>query len=93
MSFSNIHNYYEKFVFQALSQLDIDNEEQLEDIACVTLNQLPARYVRHDVDMAYYMTMDERQKMEDDIKQAIKTAIDYVNSHNDPEHRPETISQ
>ena len=33
----------------------------LADVACVALNRLPARYVRHDVDMVFYLTEQERK--------------------------------
>jgi hypothetical protein len=42
------------------------------DVLCVALNNLPARYVRHDVDMMFYMTESERR----DNTQAIEMALD-----------------
>lgn len=43
----------------------------LEDIACVALNQLPARYIKHDVNMSYFMTINEREKLDYDVHKAI----------------------
>lgn len=34
------------------------DSDYLSDVACVALNRLPARYIRHEVDMAFYMTQD-----------------------------------
>lgn len=94
MGFEGIHNYYEQLVFQKLSSMDLTtNEDLVEDIACIALNQLPARYVRHNVDMVFYMTADEHKKMYDDIDNAVNTAIEYVSKHDDIENRPSTINQ
>ena len=96
MSFESIHNYYEILVLEELNimkqntELE-DNEDYLSDIACVALNQLPARYVRHNVDMVFYMTQQERQQMEQEVKNAVTMAIKYVNQHRG-DQRPETIS-
>jgi len=54
---NDIHNWYELLVYDKLRQMsrgDLDlNDEQLSDVACVTLNHLPPRYVRHSVDMSF----------------------------------------
>ena len=83
MSFSTINNYYERLVFRKIiasvpSPLD---ENFLEDVACVALNHLPAKYVRHEVDMAFYMTLEERTKIDTDISNAVQNAIEYVSQH------------
>ena len=86
MSFDTIHNYYEGLVLQRLNDMrDADfietDSEFLEDVACVALNQLPARYVKHDGDMVYYMTATEREQMEYDVHKAVSAAIEYVTQH------------
>ena len=97
MAFDNITNYFEKLVFDEIQdrlladQLDND-EEYLGDIACVALNQLPSRYVRHNVDMVFYMTVDEREQNKLIVEDAVLMAIDYVNKHRHHK-RPETINQ
>lgn len=97
MAFDNIHNYFEKLVFEVIqdklstNELD-DDEDFLGDVACVALNQLPARYVRHNVDMVFYMTIEEREQNQIIVEDAIDMAIDYVNKHRHSE-RPETINQ
>ena len=94
MSFEGIHNYYEHLVLKLLQGMTLDlNEDNLEDIACIALNQLPARYVRHNVDMIFYMTADEHEKMNMDVEKAVQTAIDYVKKHDNNEDRPNTINQ
>ncbi len=95
MSFESIHNYYEKLVLDALMArpdgLLSSDDDYLSDIACVALNQLPARYVRHNVDMIFYMTPEERARMDTEVERAVRTAIEYVNQHRDTD-RPHTIS-
>jgi hypothetical protein len=95
MTFGGIQNYYEQLVLKMLTDMGIDseNEDFLEDVACIALNQLPARYVRHNVDMIFYMTADEHKKMYADVEHAIKTAIEYVGKHDDLDKRPNTINQ
>ena len=97
MAFNNIHNYFEKLVFDAIQDKLNDNkleydEDFLGDIACVALNQLPSRYVRHNVDMVFYMTSEEREQNQVIVEDAVAMAIDYVNKHRQSE-RPETINQ
>jgi len=83
MTFENIHNYYEKLVLQKVLELadqsSIDNF--VEDVACVALNKLPPRYVRYDIDMAFYLTEDERETMTNNIETAVTYAIEYVSAH------------
>lgn len=88
MSFSTINNYYEQLVFRLIldSIPDPLDENFLEDVACVALNHLPAKYVRHEVDMAFYMTSEERNKIDSDVSIAVRNAIDYVNKYRGDHH-------
>jgi hypothetical protein len=83
MNFENIHNYYEKLVFERLQdevaeKQGITDEDLLEDVACVALNRLPTRYVRYDVDTAFFMSDEERQHMEIQVAAAVDAALEYV---------------
>ncbi len=76
-----IHNYYELLVFDQIQQLlseRIDDHDYIADIACVALNQLPPRYIRHSVDMAFYLSPNERQEMLDKVSKAVAEAIAFV---------------
>jgi len=89
MSFSSIHNYYENLVFKQISELiptPID-ENYLEDVACVALNHLPAKYVRHEVDMAFYMTSEERTEIDTSVTIAVRNAIEYVSQHRESHYQ------
>lgn len=97
MAFDNINNYFEKLVFDSIQEklntTELDSgESYLADIACVALNQLPSRYVRHNVDMVFYMTSEEKELNHSNVENAVTMAIDYVNQHRHSE-RPETINQ
>lgn len=97
MAFDNINNYFEKLVIDVIkekSQKDeLDHDDDfLADISCVALNQLPSRYVRHNVDMVFYMTIEEREQNQTIVEDAVEMAIDYVNQHRHSQ-RPETINQ
>ena len=81
MGLESIHNYYEKRIISMVrSRFSrvVDNEEQLADIACVALNHLPPRYICHEVDMAFYMSTNERLRMEQDIENAVAFAAEYI---------------
>jgi hypothetical protein len=90
MILDNIHNYYEKLVFDEIMRHQEEegvshDESVLEDVVCVALNNLPARYVRHSVDIMFYLTGTEREKMAEMVTQAVKEAFVLVtsNPHND----------
>ncbi|MCW8827373.1 MAG: late competence development ComFB family protein [Gammaproteobacteria bacterium] len=83
MNFDAIRNYYEHLVInylmeEAAPKAKITDEELLEDIACLALNNVPARYIRHEVDMAFFLTSAERDKMRDNVIQAVDAAIKII---------------
>jgi len=87
LDFGSIHNYYEPLVIQhILAQVadeeGVEDENLLADIACVALNQLPARYVRHDIDTAFYLTDAEHEAMETAVTEAVAQAREQVRARN-----------
>lgn len=81
----DIHNYYEKLVLQHFSLMKIEEKHDADfiaDLTCVVLNQLPTRYIRHEVDMAFYLPASERFEMETKVKKAITKALDFMQHHN-----------
>jgi len=82
MNFDAIHNYYEPLVVEYLMNTvarEPDTDQAfLEDVACLALNRLPVRYVRHDVDMAFFLTTREREKMQHHISEAVLSAVQQV---------------
>lgn len=87
-SSDSVHNYYEHLVFEHLQQ---SNERAgtdgdfFADVACVALNRLPPRYVRHDVDMTFFMTPNELEEMSQRITTAVNDAVAYVESRESQE--------
>jgi competence protein ComFB len=83
MAFESVQNYYEHLVFEEISKqlkkrkIKAD-EDFLEDVACVALNRLPARYVRHHVDLAFYLTAEEHELIAKSVQQAVSEAITFV---------------
>ena len=52
--------------------------EQLPDVACVALNRLPPRYIRHEVDLAFYLTERERLENERSVDESVQFAFEFV---------------
>jgi hypothetical protein len=76
-----IHNYYENIVINEIRRQIGDkavDADFLADAACVALNHLPPRYVRHDVDMAFYLSPKESMEMEEKVASAVREAIAFV---------------
>ncbi len=97
MGFETIHNYYEKLVSRELLEQLADMEhapdqDVIDDITCVALNQLPARYVRHTVDLMFYMTADEQVHISRAVNEAVRMAIRFVVGQADSP-RPHTFTQ
>ena len=78
----DIHNYYEHLVLQRVTELGLDNTKSadyLADLCCLALNQVPPRYIRYEVDMAFYLPQSERNQMEMNVTYAIDNAMKYLN--------------
>lgn len=82
-SFSGLQNYYERLVFEFMNDVlieqytDMDDEFFL-DVACYALTRLPARYMRHEIDMAYYLAPGERIGMQEQVKEALLSAAEFI---------------
>jgi hypothetical protein len=84
--FTNIHNYFERPVFEAVMQAAPRypqvRGDMLADVACVALNRLPSRYIRHEVDLVFYLTEKERAENERALSEAITHAFEFVQARN-----------
>ncbi|WP_341889170.1 late competence development ComFB family protein [Variovorax sp. YR752] len=81
--FETIFNHHERAVFEAVKAQSarfphLATPELLADIACVALNKLPPRYIRHEVDFAFYLTDKERSDNELAIAAAVGFAFEFV---------------
>ena len=82
--FASIHNHHERAVFEAVLEGSKvypsvgGDAELLADVACVALNRLPARYIRHQVDYSFFLTETEAAASEQAIAHAVKRAFEFV---------------
>lgn len=84
----DIHNYYEHLVLERITELGLGTTKTpdfLADLCCLALNQVPPRYIRYEVDMAFYLPQSERNQMEMNVEHAVDKAIKYLQ---DMEKRP-----
>ncbi len=80
----DIHNYYEKLMVMHLvttnEYADFD-KEFMADVCCLALTRLPARYIRHEIDMSFYLSSDDRMQMNHEVSEAVKAAVQYLTDH------------
>jgi hypothetical protein len=79
-----ISNLYEQMVISEIRQRYGDSgmdQDAMEDLACVALNHLPAKYYRHGVDLVYYMSPEERVATEVRVTEAVQAAFEFVERH------------
>ncbi|MBZ8138628.1 hypothetical protein CLD22_01785 [Rubrivivax gelatinosus] len=84
VDFTSIHNNNENAVFEAVlaaapTHPGLANQpELLADVACVALNRLQPRYIRHAVDFSFYLSERERADTEHQIAEAVDFAFGFV---------------
>lgn len=80
--FESIRNYYERPVMEAVAEASPQypnvGSALLPDVVCVALNRLPPRYIRHEVDLVFYLTERERAEMETALAEAVSFAYEFV---------------
>lgn len=80
----DIHNYYEKLLLDHIVELELDNvkdSEYLADLCCISLNLLPPRYIRYEVDMSFYLPQSERFEMQMKVKEAVNRARQFLDEN------------
>ena len=88
MNFASLYNYYEHLVFDYISrqlmQKYTDREEEFFlDVACYSLTRLPSRYIRHEIDMVYYLAPGEQEEMEKRVCQTVYSAAKFISTRMD----------
>lgn len=84
VDFTSVCNHNERAVFDAVLAQSArypgvaKNPELLADVACVALNRLPARYIRHEVDYVFYLSERERGENERHLAEAVEYAFGFV---------------
>ncbi len=82
--FSSVQNHNERAVFDAVQDMAAQypglahNAELLADVACVALNRLQPRYIRHEVDFMFYLSERERSKNFKLVQDAVEHAFGFV---------------
>jgi hypothetical protein len=84
LDFTSVRNHNERTVFEAVRRqathypgLEHD-AELLADVACVALNRLPPRYIRHEVDYVFYLSERERGESDRQLNEAVEYAFGFV---------------
>ena len=85
MNFASLYNYYEHLVFEYISKYLVQkypdqDEDFFLDVACYSLTRLPARYIRHEIDMIYYLAPGENEEMQERIEQTVNDAAVFISS-------------
>ena len=83
MNFASIHNYYEHLVFDYINRKLVEQypdqeEDFFLDVACYALTRLPSRYIRHDIDMIYYLAAGEQEEMEKQVMENVNAAAEFI---------------
>lgn len=78
-----IQNYYERYVMDEIEKTlhssgKVNDEHMMLDIACLALNQLPSKYVRHKIDATFYMTPKDQEVLEKKVAEAVANAYQKV---------------
>lgn len=81
--FTSLYNHHEREVFAVVTDMApqfqaVSSDDLLVDVACVALNRLPPRYIRHAVDYSFYLTEPERLEIDAAIREAVSYAFNFV---------------
>jgi hypothetical protein len=82
--FTSVRNHNEGAVYEAVLRQAPQypglhhNPELLADVACVALNRLPPRYIRHAVDFVFYLSERERGESERHLAESVEYAFGFV---------------
>ncbi|TNF36756.1 MAG: competence protein ComFB [Gammaproteobacteria bacterium] len=92
MDFTSIHNYYEHMVIDYLqthviTRMPEKSTDYFLDVACYALTKLPARYMRHEIDMAFFLEKEERVAMRDEVEKAVEDAVTYIEKNFNKDNR------
>ncbi|GGB64133.1 late competence development ComFB family protein [Shewanella inventionis] len=80
----DIRNYYEVLLMEILRDEGLMEElpeEYLADLCCVTLNQLPVRYIRHLVDTYFFENYQELHTMKTEIYDALEKSRQFLKAN------------
>lgn len=92
---ASIQNYYERLVLESIQKRfagrdELKDPDFVADLACLALNALPARYVRHAVDLWSHLSDEERSTIMNQVESAIDQALATMGRRRDRPTEPET---
>lgn len=82
--FTSVRNHNERAVYDAVQREAqrypglAHDPELLADVACVALNRMAPRYIRHEVDFVFYLSERERAENELQIRETVEYAFGFV---------------
>ena len=82
--FTSIRNNNERYVYDTVLSTAhgfpgiAHDPDLLADVACVALNRLQPRYIRHEVDFSFYLSERERDESERQVAAAVEFAFGFV---------------
>ena len=82
--FTTVRNHNERAVYAAVPRMAgqfpglANDPELLADVACVALNRLPPRYIRHEVDFVFYLSDRERGESDRLLHDTVEYAFGFV---------------
>ncbi len=77
----DIRNYYEQLVVDHIYAQGMHlryDEEFIADLCCLVLNKLPPRYIRYAVDMAFFLSTQERQDMDTLVSKTVQSGVTFL---------------
>ena len=84
VDFTSITNHHERTVEAAVLAAAprfpgiAESEDLLVDVACVALNRLPPKYIRHEADFSFYLSDRERIDSQRQVSEAVEFAFGFV---------------
>lgn len=84
LDFGSVRNHHEQAVYRCVVETAphfpgiSHRPELLVDVACVALNRLPPRYIRHEADFAFFVGDRERADTELAVSEAVEYAFGFV---------------
>ena len=98
MDFTSIHNYYEHMVIdylqsEVIPRMPDKSADYFLDVACYALTKLPSRYMRHEIDMAFFLEPKERLAMRDQVEKTVEDAVVFIDKNFNKNNRYSTDAE
>ncbi|NEV60487.1 late competence development ComFB family protein [Thiorhodococcus minor] len=85
---ASIENVYERLVMECIREILEDgalasDPDYADDLACIALNSLPPKYVRHAVDFASHLDDESHAALRAEAADAVGKAIETISRRAD----------